>query len=211
MEKPTEIRRPRSDDRPLWDVFCALEGSIAVFAAHKLKVFALLGEGPRTLSEVCEALRLARRPAEALLSISAAAGFIELRDGRYRLTPVAEDYLLESSPTYFGSHWRNLVTELESLNTICNVIAAAQTDAPQVYGGAEWTKSHEEQAEQARAFTRAIHSTSIAPGLAWPEKIDLSSNRRMLDIGGGSGAHCIGAVTRWPETRSDGFRYRPRM
>jgi hypothetical protein len=124
---------------------------------------------------------------------------------------VAEDYLLESSPTYFGSHWRNLVTELESLNTICNVIAAAQTDAPQVYGGAEWTKSHEEQAEQARAFTRAIHSTSIAPGLAWPEKIDLSSNRRMLDIGGGSGAHCIGAVTRWPETRSDGFRYRPRM
>ena len=62
-----EIRRPRSDDRPLWDVFLALNGSIAVFAAHKLKMFSLLGERPRSLEQVCQALKIAPRPALRIL------------------------------------------------------------------------------------------------------------------------------------------------
>jgi hypothetical protein len=161
------------------------------------------------LIEVGEALKLAPRPTEALLSASAAAGFVELRDERYQLTPVAEDYLLESSPTYFGSHWRFLVTEMESLHSIASAIKAAQTDSPVAYGGGDWTKSHAERAELARAFTQAIHSTSMAPAPAWPEKIDLSDHRAMLDIGGGSGAHCIGAVTRWPRLNATVFDLAP--
>jgi Dimerisation domain len=141
MVKSLEIRRPRNDDRLLWDTFFALEGSIAVFAAHKLGLFELLGKQPRGLPELCDALKLAPRPAEALLSISAAAGFVELDQGRYQLTPVAEDYLLESSPPYFDSHWRNLVASLEPLHTISSVLKAAQTDSQQVYGGGDWTKS----------------------------------------------------------------------
>ena len=205
MEKPVEIRRPRSDDRRLWDVFFALEGSIAIIAAHKLKIFSLLAEQPRTLSEACAALGLARRPMEAMLSICAAAGFIELGDSHYRLTPLAEDYLVETSPTYFGSHWQNIIAGFESLHTISSVVRAAQADAPLWYGEAEWTKSHADDAGLARAFTRAMHSTSMAPALSWPEKIDLSANRRMLDIGGGSGAHCIGAVQRWPKLTATVF------
>ena len=209
MENSFEIRRPRSDDRPLLDIFLALEGSIGVFAAHKLGLFELLGKSSRTLPEVCDALKLAQRPAEALLSISAAAGFIELDAGRYRLSAVGEDYLLESSPTYFGSHWQNLVANFESLHTISSVVRSAQTDSQQVYGGGDWTKSHEQQAELARDFTKAMHSTSMAPALGWPEKIDLSMHRTMLDIGGGSGAHCIGAVTRWPNLNATVFDIAP--
>lgn len=209
MENSCEIRRPRTDDCRLWDVYFALQSSAAILAAHKLKMFALLGEQPRTLSEVCKELKLAARPAEALLSISAAAGFVELHAGRYCLTAVAEDYLLESSPTYFGSHWHNLIIDLESTYTISSVVKAAQTDSPQAYGGRDWTKSHAEQAELARAFTKAMHSTSMAPALAWPEKLDLSACLSMLDIGGGSGAHCIGALTRWPQLRATVFDLAP--
>jgi cyclopropane fatty-acyl-phospholipid synthase-like methyltransferase len=54
----------------------------------------------------------------------------------------------------------------------------------------------------ARAFTRVMHSLSVGPGLAWPEAIELSGHQRMLDVGGGSGAHAIGAVTRWPHLRA---------
>lgn len=54
----------------------------------------------------------------------------------------------------------------------------------------------------ARTFTRAMHSLSVGPGLAWPEAIELSGHQRMLDVGGGSGAHAIGAVTRWPHLRA---------
>jgi predicted transcriptional regulator len=66
--------------------------------AHRLKLFPLLAEKPRTLPELCAALHIAHRPAEALLSLCASLGFIQVQDGEYSLTPVAEDYLLESSP-----------------------------------------------------------------------------------------------------------------
>ena len=62
-------------------------------------------ERPRTLQEVCDALNIASRPAEALVSVSTALGLLEERDGRYALTPVAEDYLLEESATYFGGYF----------------------------------------------------------------------------------------------------------
>jgi hypothetical protein len=38
-----------------------------------------------------------------------------------------------------------------------------------------------------------MHSASIGPAMVWPRKVDLAKNLIMLDIGGGSGAHSIGA------------------
>jgi len=39
----------------------------------------------------------------------------------------------------------------------------------------------------------------MGPALAWPEVLELSRHQLMLDIGGGSGTHCIGATLRWPQ------------
>jgi hypothetical protein len=122
-----------------------------------------------------------------LLSVSASLGFVELRDGRYQLTPLGEDYLVESSPTYFGSQWQ-IPIGTDSLFTIGNVEKAVLTNSPQTYGGTEWMKSHEENSEVARSFARSMHSASMAAALAWPEKIDLANCQTMFDIGGGSGA-----------------------
>jgi hypothetical protein len=193
-----EIHRLRTDDRPLWDVVLGLYGYPAVLLAHRLKVFPLLADKPRTLSEVCAALYLARRPAQALLSVCASLGLLQMRDGYYALTPVAEDYLLASSPIYFGGEL-DLTIANASVWSLASLERAVRTDTAQVYGGGrEMFQSHAEQAELARAFTRAVHSTSMGPALAWPETLDLSGHRHMLDVGGGSGAHCIGAVRRWP-------------
>jgi hypothetical protein len=136
-----------------------------------------------------------------LLSVSASLGFVELRDGRYQLTPLGEDYLVESSPTYFGSQWQIPIGN-DSLFTIGNVEKAVLTNSPQTYGGTEWMKSHEENSEVARSFARSMHSASMAAALAWPEKIDLANCQTMFDIGGGSGAHCIGVVGRWPKPKA---------
>jgi O-methyltransferase domain len=56
--------------------------------------------------------------------------------------------------------------------------------------------------EHALHFTRAMHSISIAASLAWPEKLDRARVRVMLDVGGGSGAHSIGAATQWPHLKA---------
>ena len=96
------VRRPRMDYQPLHDIIFGLWGYPAILVAHDLKVFPLLAEAPRTLQEICAALQITHRPARALLAVCTSLGLVQVREGRYALTALSEDYLLESSPTYFG-------------------------------------------------------------------------------------------------------------
>jgi hypothetical protein len=203
-----EIRTPRSDDKPLWDILFGVWGLPAVFVAHELKLFALLAGKPLTLEEVCAAKGLKRRPAEALLSVAASLGLMRLSDGRYSLTPIAEDYFLESGVAYFGG-LLDLTVNNYAVWSVESLKKAVLADSAQAYGGGDVFKSHEERAELARAFTRATHSASMAPAMGWPETADLSQNQLMLDVGGGSGAHCIGALHRWPNLKAVVFDIAP--
>jgi predicted O-methyltransferase YrrM len=193
-----DLKRPRSDDHLVWDVIMGVYGHQAVLLAHDLKLFPILAEGPRTLQEVADALNIAPRPARSLLQACAASGLVQALDGRYSLTPVSEDYLLESSPVYFGG-FLDYTLANRSVLTFDALKQAVLTNSPQLYGGEDIYKSHEEREDAARAFTRMMHSHSMADAIAWPDKIDLSEHRNMLDIGGGSGAHSIGAALRWPD------------
>jgi SAM-dependent methyltransferase len=197
----SEIRKPREDDRPLWDIIFSMSVAPAVLVAYDLKLFPLLKQRPRTLTEICASLGIATRPAEALLSLCASAGLIALRDGRFHLTPLAEDYLLEESPTYFGGYL-DLKIKNQALFTHASLKQAVLSDSPRVYGGQGIFEVHDDREDLAAGFTRAMHSTSMGPALCWPDLIDLSANRLMLDIGGGSGAHTIGAVRRWPKLQA---------
>ncbi|UJP04908.1 MAG: methyltransferase [Nitrosomonas sp.] len=193
----SDIQTPRVDDRPVWDVVFAVYGYPALLLAHRLKVFALLADNPHTLTEICNALNLKQRPAETILTVATALGFLSLRDGRYALTAVTEEYLLETSPHYFGLFW-DLMIDNYQVCSFSSLEKAVLTDAPQTYGGGKLYQSHEEQIELLHRFTSGMHSMSMASALAWPGILDFSGYRTMLDIGGGSGAHSIGAVLRLP-------------
>src|SRR5262249_37088682 len=75
-----------------------------------------------------------------------------------------------------------------------NLETCVRSDRSLAYGRGETFQEHAEQAARARVFTQAMHSQSTAPAMAWPDKLDLSNHRMMLDIAGGSGAHAIGAL-----------------
>ncbi len=195
------IQRPRMDDRPIWDILSGIYAYPAVLVSHDLKLFSLLAEKPRTLPEVCDALGIDPRPAGALLSVNACLGLVRLEDNRYSLTPLAETYLLESSPTSF-SGYLDLTIAAYSVYSVESLKKAVLTNSPQAYGGEDYVESHKKQAEQARTFTLGMHGLSMGPALAWPEAVDLLEHRLMLDIGGGSGAHAIGATQRWPDLQA---------
>ena len=202
MERSSEKTRNLLDDRPVMDVTNGIYAYAAIMVAHRLKLFPLLASGPQTLPDVCAALSIKPRPAQAILAASSAQGFVRVSDERYSLTPLAEKYLLETSPTYFGFFWDLAIGVADNNLSFSSVERAVLTDAQQVTQGEHVFQTVAEQAEMARTFTRAMHSLSVGPGLAWPEAIELSGNGCMLDVGGGSGAHAIGAVTRWPHLRA---------
>ncbi|MDE2366252.1 MAG: methyltransferase [Betaproteobacteria bacterium] len=201
QETLVSTQRTHNDDRPLWDVAFAVFGYPALLIAHRLKVFPLLANGALTLEEISDALNIKQRPAEAILSAATALGFLSLQDKHYALTPLAEDYLLEKSPSYFGFFW-DMIIDNSQVFSYTSLERAVLTDFPQVYGVEDLYKSHEEQAELARKFTRGMHSISMTSSAAWAEVMDLSRHRLMLDIGGGSGAHSIRAVSALPNLRA---------
>jgi hypothetical protein len=201
MAKPIEIRRPRMDDGPLFDVLLGLWGYPAVLVANHLRLFDLLAERALTLEEVCAAKGITRRPAQALLSVCASLGLLSFQDGRYSLTALSEDYLLSSSPTYYGWFF-DAWFPIMSVWSPESLLKAVMTDHPQGPFGDPTGAFAAWHAEQAGNFTRAMHSASLAPALAWPKLVDLSVNSTMLDIGGGSAAHSIGALNEWPDLRA---------
>ena len=130
MAKRTAIRAPRMDDRPIFDVMLAIWGYPAVLVANKMRLFDLLAERALTIEEICAAKGMARRPAQALLSVCSSLGLMSLQGGRYSLTALSEDYLVSSSPTYYGwffDAWFPIIPvwSPESL------LKAVMTDSPQ--------------------------------------------------------------------------------
>jgi protein-L-isoaspartate O-methyltransferase len=184
-----DLQRPRTDDRPLWDLLAAARGYTALLVAYDLKLFTLLGEHPRTLQEICAELKLASHPAEALLTMLESLTLVQAQNGRYALTALAADALLKSSPTYFGWYLDREIAN-ESVFSFESMRAAVVNNSALTLH----TDRH--------MFALAMHSMSMGAALAWPKAIDLSAYQAMLDIGGGSGAHSIGATLHWPHLRA---------
>jgi hypothetical protein len=200
QETTGTLKRPRVTDEGMRNITSALMGFPAILVAHELRLFEFLAPGPRSVDEVVQKLRLRPRAAETILDVATAAGFLSCQDRRYGLTPLAEDYMLEASPTYWGHYLDYVIqSDLYSLTSIRKALTGPE---PKHSGGTEIFDTHEEDDRKAEQFTRWMHSLSMAPALAWPSEIDLGAHKHMIDVAGGSGAHTIGALGRWPHLRS---------
>jgi hypothetical protein len=188
------------DDAALTDATMNLYAFPALLVAHRLGLFRRLAEGPCTLTELGDALSLARRPVETLANVAVATGFVRRDANRFTLTPLARAYLIESSPTYWGAMW-DLQFHDGGNDMVVQLEAAMRRDGAHAYGTGDMFDAHAQQAELGMRFTRAMHSASVVHARAWPGCVDLSAHRTMLDIGGGSGVHLYGALAAWPELR----------
>jgi hypothetical protein len=193
-----DTQKPRTDDRPLWDLLAAARGYTAMLVAHDLRLFAVLGERPRTLEEICEALTLGSHPVEALLTMLASLALVDAHNGYYALTPLARDALLESSPTYVGWYLDREIAN-ESVFSFPSMRDAVVNNA----GLPLRADRH--------LFAHAMHSMSMGAALAWPRALNLSEHQVMLDVGGGSGAHSIGAALHWSHLQVLLFDKEPEM
>jgi hypothetical protein len=200
-----EIRHPETDDKIITELLTAIAGYQAFLVAYDLKLFERLRDRPLTIEAMAAALQIARRPAQAILSVCAALGLLESGEDGYRLTDVAREYLLADSPFYVGKMIEFDWLQNGSLYSFAKVKRAVLTDQSQAYEGNEIFQTHETQADRAREFTAMMHAHSLGPATAWIEKFDLSRNTRMLDIGGGSAIHSIAATRRWRNLRATVF------
>jgi len=160
-------------------------------AAVELELFTLLAGGREvTLADAVGALGIEDRPADLLLAACASLGLLEKHGDRYRNAPVAEAFLVTGAPSYFGGLVRYL--DQREYPAWHKVVDALRTNRPVTWnpGEADSLFSPDDPV-MTELFWKATHSLSVLTAATLADSYDFTSHRRLLDVGGGSGAFPI--------------------
>ncbi|WP_217428596.1 methyltransferase [Microlunatus speluncae] len=168
-------------------------------AAHELGLFSRLsGTAGTTTGELAEALTIEERPAEMLLTGCAALGLLEKINGRYRNSPLAEEFLVRGKPYFFGGWVQMLDRRLYA--GWGRLTEAILTNRPTTWDPDRQRSIFDgEDPELLAVFWEAMHSLSIFTAHALGAAVDLSRSRRLLDVGGGSAAFDIELCRLYPD------------
>src|SRR5262245_61775886 len=170
----------------------------ALAATDDLGLFALLERAPLTAEETGRELRLSPRSTEALVGVLTALELLARRDGRFVNAEVTRNFLVPTSPYYWGGMIRFVRDLVVNRQAIQDVLVK---DRPKDGSMDAFWETHEMQEEQTRAFTAAMHTRSLHLGVAMARRIDFGGVRRFLDVAGGSGCFSIALARQYPGVR----------
>lgn len=166
--------------------------------AMEFDLFSRFGVDGCTSADLVDGLGIAERPAEMLLTGCASLGLLELRGGRYVNTELAGEFLVRGRPYYFGGiiemFDRRLYGPWGELGRAIRTNRPTSWDPDQ--GGNLFDGVDPLMLE---TFWEGMHSLSSFSARMLAQSVDLSRVRRLLDVGGGSGAYDIELCRRYPD------------
>ena len=162
-----------------------------------LDLFSWLAQQPATREEICRAFNTTDRPTDVMLTLFAAMGLVEERQGVFHLTDKAREHLVSSAPWYLGPYYESL----KNRPVASDLLKVLQTGKPANWGSQQdakdWHKAMETEAF-AKQFTAAMDCRGVYLAQAVAKNLDLSRYTRLLDIAGGSGIYACSIVTHHP-------------
>lgn len=175
----------------LMEIAAGFWASKTLATAVELEIFNQIPQEGISLTEFSRSLKIQLRPAEMLLTGCTSLGLLLKKGELYYNSSLSKEYLMKGQPYYFGG----VITMLDKREYIpwSRLMDAVQNNERQTGKGAssglfeDVTADFQEQ----RVFTEAMHSWSIQSGKELVEKVDFSKYKKILDVGGGSGAYCI--------------------
>ncbi len=172
----------------------AFQESRVLLTAIELDLFTAVGQGA-TAEQVAAALHTDARATDMLMNALVSLGMLEKRDGRFRNSPEAARYFVQGSPDdqrMATMHIANLWQRWSTL-TDCVRAGTAVELREMSHRGDDWTEP----------FIAAMHANASERAPAVVRAVGAAGVRRMLDIGGGSGAYSIAFAQANPELRAE--------
>lgn len=165
--------------------------SAALMAAVEVGLFTAVSKGAGSFAEIAAALDMHPTNAERLCVMLCAAGLLHRENGRLANAADVERFLVEGTPSYMGpwitftkpqwNEWGRLGEHIRAKNL--KVLGSIETFT----------------VEDARRYHKATYSIGMGAGRRFVRQVDLTQRRRIMDIGGGSGAYCIAAAKAHPK------------
>jgi SAM-dependent methyltransferase len=179
----------------LLDLATGYQRAKTLFALVEFAVPTLLAKGSLTLEEIARALRIHQVAADRFLNACVALGLLERNANRFRNTQLAENFLVKGKRTYLGDQllnydrtsyplWIELVRKLRSWEP---GVTDDETPQPE---------------DQGATSMRAQHNLALLIGHALSSIYDFSRHRKMLDLGGGTGAMSLAICEMHDELRA---------
>ena len=190
---PTAIYRYRES--------LAAVDALTAAIAH-LDLFTSLAESPADLPSICRRFSIHPRPTDTLCTLLVANGLLRPgTDGILHVTDLAREFLVSGSPFDARPYYASIADK----PGVDDFLTVLRTDRPANWPGeegeADWHAAMRTEAF-AESFTAAMDCRGrvLGPGLA--AALAGSPPRRLLDVGGGSGAYAIAVARAFPETRA---------
>ncbi|HMM74100.1 MAG TPA: methyltransferase [Gammaproteobacteria bacterium] len=185
----------RVDTTRLQRISRAYTETAVFYAALDLAVFSHVAAGADDVGALVRATGMSELNAERLVTVLLAMGLLERRDGRLVNAPDAARFLVRGEAAYAGDWMMFTRADVPKWFELTAILT--DPTPPTLLGMyADLT------VESARAYHAATYSIGMGAGKRFCRTVDLRTRRKLLDLGGGSGAYSINAVQRFPQLRA---------
>jgi len=173
-----------------------------------LDFFTWLNDHPSDKAGICRSLELAERPADVMLTLFIAMGYLQQEIGVFKLTDLGREHLVKDSPWYIGPYYASLKER-----PVCkDFLSVLRTGKPANWGSfkneKEWARAMEDETF-ANQFTAAMDCRGVYLGQAVAKALDLRNHRQLLDIAGGSGIYACCLVARHSHLKATVLKSHP--
>jgi SAM-dependent methyltransferase len=177
----------RPDTTRLQKMARAYTETAVLWAALDLGLFTAVAAGATDEDAVATACGISRLDAERLVVCCLTLDLLRIADGDLVNPPDVARYLVEGERTYAGAWMTFTRTDVPGWFRIAELMT--EGPEPTLLGMYD-----DLTVERARKYHDATYSIGMGAGRRFVRTVDLSGRKRMLDIGGGSGAYSINVV-----------------
>jgi predicted nicotinamide N-methyase len=168
-----------------------------ITALVHLDLFSWLATHPSSRPEICRAFDILDRPTDVMLTLLAAVGLVDERDGVFHVTDIAREHFVAGSPWFLGPYYASL----KDRPIATDLLDVLRTGKPGRWGSQKnekvWLTGMETE-EFAASFTAAMDARGVYMAQAVAKAVDLKQHRHVLDVAGGSGVYACSLVAHFP-------------
>ncbi|MEI7724102.1 MAG: methyltransferase [Bacteroidota bacterium] len=184
--------KPITTPAEMMETVSAFRLSRLILTAFELRIFDQFSGKSLTSYHISDVLGLDIRATDRLLNALTGTGLLLKENDGFMNSDFSEKFLVSSSPVFMGGldhsvaiwkTWSTLTEVLKAGTSVAEVVKYGINDREQ-----SWIES----------FIAAMHARGVAQGKELASRLDLSKTKRVLDVGGGSGAFIFAFMEKNP-------------
>ena len=181
--------KPIEDVRDISAITYGFMASKALFAALDFDLFTQIDRGADSVIELAKGTSVSENRLLTLLTALKSLGLIVEREGRFANAPATAKFLVAGAPGDFRDYVRlvNGAFGYEAFRHLTPALHGERIFRDKgFYEGMIYSAG-----VGGEAFSSAQHSGSLGPARLMAKRVSLGDRKRLLDVGGGSGAYTL--------------------